>query len=99
MSSLPEFLLECIAEDEAVAEHGDGGLMEDAHFSTARVLAECEAKWQIMDEHYSWEAKDDWCARCSRLDWTAAVQFPCPTLRFLAAVYADRPGYREEWRP
>ncbi|CAM5718479.1 DUF6221 family protein [Streptomyces fumanus] len=24
---------------------------------------------------------------------------PCPTLRLLALPYADRPGYREEWRP
>lgn len=24
---------------------------------------------------------------------------PCPTLRLLASAYADRPGYREEWRP
>jgi Family of unknown function (DUF6221) len=24
---------------------------------------------------------------------------PCPTLRALAAVYADHPDYRDEWRP
>lgn len=27
------------------------------------------------------------------------VVAPCPTLRLLALPYADRPGYREEWRP
>lgn len=26
------------------------------------------------------------------------VLAPCPTLRALATVYADRPGFREEWR-
>lgn len=25
--------------------------------------------------------------------------WPCETLRLLALPYADRPGYREEWRP
>ena len=25
--------------------------------------------------------------------------WPCDTLRLLAVPYADRPGYREEWRP
>lgn len=24
---------------------------------------------------------------------------PCPTKRLLASPYADRPGYREEWKP
>jgi hypothetical protein len=27
------------------------------------------------------------------------VLAPCPTLRHLAAVYADHPDYRAEWRP
>ena len=26
-------------------------------------------------------------------------ELPCPSQRNLAAPYADRPGYREEWRP
>lgn len=26
-------------------------------------------------------------------------QPPCPTLRSLALPYADREGYRQEWRP
>lgn len=31
--------------------------------------------------------------------YTGIVEAPCPTLRAIAAVYADHPGYREEWRP
>jgi hypothetical protein len=29
----------------------------------------------------------------------AGVWYPCPTVRLLAQPYADRPGYRDEWRP
>lgn len=31
--------------------------------------------------------------------FTDLTVFPCATLRLLAAVYADRPGYQESWRP
>jgi hypothetical protein len=30
---------------------------------------------------------------------SAVPQGPCTTLRMLALPYADRPGYRDEWRP
>ncbi|WP_229401930.1 DUF6221 family protein [Micromonospora okii] len=46
------------------------------------------------------------CTRCS--DWYPDAQrdedshvshgFPCLTVRLIALPYADRPGYREEWR-
>jgi hypothetical protein len=29
----------------------------------------------------------------------AVPEGPCVTIRSLALSYADRPGYREEWRP
>lgn len=48
MTSLTDFLLARIDDDEAVAQHGDGGLMEGAHFDPDRVLAECEAKRQLL---------------------------------------------------
>ena len=79
----------------------------------ARVLAECESKRLIVEEHTPkpplWEV--DYCPRCrsdEEIDVGSydqvhmvpdSVEFPCSTLRALAVPYADRPGFREEWRP
>jgi len=61
-----------------------------ARWDPARVLAECDAKVAILELHTgeteacvdpNWEDDDFYAA-------------PCPTLRLLAAVYSDRPGYR-----
>jgi hypothetical protein len=68
-----------------------------ATYDPARVLAECEAKRQIVNL----------CARVVEDDegnnyysdgW-AGLQVAVTTLRFLALPYSDRPGYRQEWRP
>jgi hypothetical protein len=60
----------------------------------ARVLREIDAKRQIISEHDTegWKIGD----RVHDCQWTDR---PCRTLRLLALPYADRPGYREEWRP
>jgi uncharacterized protein DUF6221 len=34
-----------------------------------------------------------------RSEYRSALSYPCPTLRALAAPYADHPDYRDEWRP
>lgn len=80
--------------------------------SSARVLAECEARRRIIEIHadgraelrYPGDDLDDefagmpaWCVRCE-VDHQGE-RWPCETLRLLAAPYADRPGFREEWRP
>jgi hypothetical protein len=143
--TLPEFLLACIAEDEAAAgaatagpwrwvdprwgQHpigrvkwalvGDRDQMilpshsgdmwpsaSDADHITrwdpARVLADCEGKQQIVRMHrgihvcpydsggYTDFTDDDDEHPGYRL---------CPTLIALALLYADRSGWREEWRP
>jgi hypothetical protein len=72
------------------------------NFDPARVLAECDAKRRIIAQH---DVDDGDCRTCfdpnTTNDWPEnMVQqcWPCPTLRLLAAVYSDRPGYREEWK-
>lgn len=75
-----------------------------AEHDPARVLREIDAKRQLIARHaesdfpynpddgpgdYSWTAQCDGCHEDA----------PCTTLRILAAVYADRPGYRPEWAP
>lgn len=82
-----EFLLARIAEDEADAleDRGDTGMcdaLSGVHYSAARVLAECQAKRQIV-----------------QLAVDGFTYNPNQTMRYLAAIYADHPEYREEWRP
>ena len=69
-----------------------------ARHDPARVLAEVDAKRRILDEElvpalrdYDTERPD--LAKDVRYDIAARV------LQLLALPYADRPGYREEWRP
>ncbi|MBJ6623516.1 DUF6221 family protein [Streptomyces sp. DHE17-7] len=69
----------------------------------ARVLREIDAKRLIMECHEPWtEVRGDTiCGRCGRehIDGRPGGHFPCQTMRLLALPYADRPGYRDEWRP
>jgi hypothetical protein len=72
----------------------------------ARVLADVAAKRAIVDEHALLdpppEPDDDWplvCRRCEDRRRHDAMRWPCPTLRHLAAVYADHPDYDQEWAP
>jgi hypothetical protein len=73
----------------------------------ARVTAECAAHLRIVELHAidCWvgtgpDGDDEYfCAGCMG---TGTAPYPdgvvCPTLAALATVYADRPGYSDEWR-
>lgn len=61
-------------------------------FGPLRVLAECDTKRRLIEElRHSAEYVGEWCGRCSFNDE--------PSLKLLALPYADRPGYRGEWKP
>lgn len=62
----------------------------------ARVLAECKAKRRIVAQHKPWSDDDSTLHLCHD---SLADDTDCVELRALAAVYADHPDYREEWRP
>lgn len=73
-----------------------------------RVLAECGAKRRIVDMHESEDVDGRLmdgeeiivpCCVVCRDENGLREEAPCPTLRLLALPYADRPGYRPEWRP
>ena len=63
--------------------------MHIARQDPTRVLAEVEANRRILDLH-----RQDG-ALCEHCD----AHWPCPTVRLVGLPYADRDGYREEWRP
>lgn len=106
MTTLTEFLLARIAEDEEAAGRlpADGHRVADGRvlsvagtgagwpdrWNPVRVLAECEAKRRIVALH------PEMLEACQGCD---AESYPCRTLLALALPYADHPDYREEWRP
>lgn len=64
----------------------------------ARVLADCAAKRRIVERHRRCDAHTvpgdcDACLTCGD-----GSLWPCDDVLALASVYADRPGYRDEWR-
>lgn len=64
-----------------------------ARHDPARVMREVEAKRQILTAHGGdLDEQSMFCGHCEH-------DTPCPTLRAVAAVYADHPDYRQEWTP
>jgi Ser-tRNA(Ala) deacylase AlaX len=70
-------------QDRATAEH-------IARHDPARVLAEVDAKRRILDR---WEASQD-----DNLPPEALIALD-EVVKVLALPHADRPGYRESWKP
>jgi hypothetical protein len=84
-------------------------------FRPARVLREVESKRRILDGHPFEQGtvggvcgtchgnsrmEEHWDGEEETVEWVdSEMVWPCPTVRNLAAVYSDRPGYREEWKP
>lgn len=69
-----------------------------ADHDPARALRAVEAKRAVLKMHAPVAETCDTCSRgFDSLDW--GPKYPCETVRHLATEYADRPGYREEWRP
>jgi hypothetical protein len=77
-----------------------------ARHDPARVLADVEAKRQIIEQHKPatvsyLPSRERGCVTCSTAQtWDAqANEANCQTLCLLALPYADHPDYRDEWRP
>ena len=104
--TLTEFLLARIAEDAAEANKAGSFTPWDRPYERdnyghltvqpARVLAECEAKRRIVELASQYVQPSDahdpgFNGGANHVGYNA--------LRTLAAVYADHPDFREEWRP
>lgn len=107
--TLTEFLEARITEDERECRHmlelvpTPAASLENGwdHAYAERVLAECAAKRAIVNEHA--EEMTHWWPEmvevqvCGRCGDGASVEWPCPTIAALTAVYADHPEYDPEW--
>lgn len=87
----------------AILGDNPGDLAHIARYDPARVLAQCAAHRAIVELH---SGVDGACQGCGLHEaWPPGrseptllpMNDPCPTLRALASVYADRDGWREEW--
>jgi len=86
-------------------DRGDADAAHIALHDPARVLREVEAKRAILALTFYYEAKIDGEWGCGHRHADAIRLGKCPStppekidaLRALAAVYADRPGYKAEW--
>lgn len=78
VGALPAFIIWGV--DDALP----GAPRHIAHWDPKRVLAECEAKREIVERSLS------------NTGVTVADDWP---LHFLALPYSDHPDYREEWKP
>lgn len=112
MSDLVEWLRACIAEDETasvheeacgwnLAEYGDDSDVGDANGGCvcrigARWDAVCKAHRTLIDV-----ALEN--ANGTDMRQLAAGEVPdsrtWEAVHIIAAAYADRPGYRQEWKP
>lgn len=110
---LTDFLLARIAEEKQLAldslaaglertgERAEWMELQYDHtvmsISPARVLAECDAKRQMVEQH------DD-VHDCPSVDWEANDMggpgwIGCDVLRLLALSHADHKDYQKTWRP
>lgn len=81
----------------------DNGRREASHIirhDPRWVVADCEAKLLILDEHQpvpvpgmAWRG----CGTCK--EGGGPAMFPCRTVRLLASGYRHRDGYRKVWAP
>jgi hypothetical protein len=110
MSELTEFLLARIAEDEAVAraalstvepDEWENPTQTQNHWpadidfwdrhTPYRILAECEVKRAIVEECGEVLSISVW-------EYDDTPDLALSMLHLLAAVYADHPDHRAEWR-
>ena len=115
MDDLAQWLTVCLAEDQHQAEEAlkrstttrrwiGGQWVEDmvqppewrrSVWDPARVLREIDAKRQVIAQYAEVAANDTDEVEYAH-GWANALGM---AVRLLALPYADRAGYREEWRP
>lgn len=100
--SITEFLLARIAEDEADAINRVVLRTEDRRSLTAydaeKMHSECAAKRAIVEAHEAYAQESIESTGIAFVGARVGQQVTGDILRALAAVYADHPLYRDEWK-
>lgn len=102
-TSIPHPLIEWIGEvidqDEMRATHPT--FCGPVWPTTDQILAQIAGHRALLAEHLVAHTGTSYqhCIRCADHEAHDALRGPCRTVRVLGAIYSDRPGYREEWRP
>jgi hypothetical protein len=92
-------LAECDAKRRILAEHEpEWQTVEWPHDQNGKGEALCCPRCQNA-EHTEWHPPFGKAGVLPEGFVSGYVLAPCLTLRILASVYVDRPGYREEWKP
>lgn len=112
MSDLVAWLRAQLDEEERDIQQSRALSPTDLHWSMPdwlhrdRMLAEIEAKRRIIELHqvvaFEDEDMSDQGLGCQECGWSAEYADRggwCETIRLLALPYADRPGYKEVWKP
>lgn len=92
-------LAECATLRAIVADHAADDTAHERTIITedpnsrviTRVTGEPACR-QCIDSTQEWRVTRDW-------DVEPRVVAPCDTMRHLAAIWSDHPGYRADWRP
>lgn len=96
------------ADGDNVISGGEARIFDAFHmeaWNPARVLAECDAKRRIIARHAPRIAREGpnqgelICGCSDGTDEFLSTTWPCADVRDIASVFADRPGYRQEWTP
>jgi hypothetical protein len=103
---MKEFLKARLREDEEAARALKLGKSEDLAKLQARVLADVEAKWQLLTwvEEYPRIVQENpqptlWRRARAQLLAGLSQDFRSPVVFELVAAYADHPDFRPEWLP
>jgi hypothetical protein len=98
-SSWPD-RIENVCNTEYSGEQAIANGVHIACWHPTRVLAECAAKRRIIERYQFVTGHGPAVDHVRAMDMTTGATGALQdVLRWLALPYADRPGYREEWRP
>lgn len=107
VEDLAAWLTQIWDEQEAEVQKWQATLLADIPIPAALLggivvprtaLARIAADREILDIHSPDPRDASVCTTCGEpLEY--CWPWPCDTVKALASPYADRPGYREEWKP
>jgi hypothetical protein len=102
-TSMPHPLIQWISDvlDQAVTRAAGLTFCGPVWPTTDQILAQLAGHKALLAEHLVAHAgtKYQHCIRCADHEAHDALTGPCRTVRILGAIYSDRPGYQEVWRP